>query len=162
MAWRWEALPPLGRAAVLGDIQRRRKWLDGITVTGGEPTETPGLPEMLADLGTTNLPIKLDSNGSRPGILRSLLRDGLVHTVAIDIKGPWALYPMLTGQGLTPQGALAALAAAFELSKEFPGRVYFRCTKVPLLTAEDLAATAAQVPPGETLIFQEVVPPRKG
>lgn len=162
MAWAWEGLPRYPRAQVLGDLQRRRKWLDGITITGGEPTCTPELAGLLADLGATGLPIKLDSNGSSPETLRTLLQGGLVHTVAVDIKGPWALYPVLTGQCMSPGEARAALTAVFGISKEFPGRVYFRCTKVPLLTPEDLAVTEAQIPTGETLIFQEFVPPQKG
>lgn len=151
----------LARDRVLGDLQRRRRWLDGVTVTGGEPTCAPGLLDFLADLQSTDLAVKLDSNGSHPGLLREVLSSGLAHTIAVDIKGPWDMYPALTGQCMTAQEAQDALGAIFGIAMDFPGRVYFRCTKVPALSLEDLATTAAQVPEGETLIFQEFVPPRK-
>ena len=89
-----------------------------------------------------------------------VLEAGLVQSVAVDVKGPWAMYPDLTGQGLAADVARAALAEVFALARTYPGRVYFRCTKVPDLTAEDLETTRAQVPGDLPLRFQDYVEPR--
>jgi pyruvate formate lyase activating enzyme len=160
MAWAWEDIPAIAKDEVLSNLKRRARWLDGITVTGGEPTCTPGLEDLLADLKTVGLPIKLDSNGSSPVMLRRLLQDGLVQTIAIDIKGPWRLYPELTGGSMTAEKAMESLVDIFGLAKDFPGQVYFRCTKVPLLAEADLKEVSSLVPAGETLIFQDFVAPK--
>ena len=162
MAWRWKQLPSFDRSLVLAGLRQRSRWIDGITVTGGEPTCTPSLEALLADIGTVGLPIKLDSNGANPKTLRSLLEKGLVHTIAVDIKGPWRLYPELTGGSMAPEKAMESLTSVFAIARDFPGKVYFRCTKVPALTADDLIEVSRQVPTGETLIFQDFIPPKQG
>lgn len=161
LAWSWERLPALDRAAVLADLGRRRRWLDGITVSGGEPTSLDGLEALLADLAGTGLPVKLDSNGSDPGVLARLLADDLVQTLAVDVKGPWRMYPELTGRGMTADAARDCLEQVFDLARRHPGRVYFRCTKVPALSPADLEETRAQVPADQPLSFQAFVPPRR-
>jgi pyruvate formate lyase activating enzyme len=160
LAWNWARLPGLDRSVVLTDLRRRKRWLDGITLSGGEPTCLTGLEELLADLVSTGLPVKLDSNGSAPHVLKRVLEAGLVQAVAVDVKGPWGMYPELTGQGMDGDVARDALAEVFALARTYPGRVYFRCTKVPGLTAEDLETTRAQVPGDLPLSFQDYVEPR--
>lgn len=160
LAWDWRALPVLEREIVLADLRRRRHWLDGITLSGGEPTLLAGLPDLLADLAGTGLPVKLDSNGTAPEILELILREGLARTVAVDVKGPWELYPELTGESLRSEDARACLDQVFDLARVYAGRIYFRCTKVPRLAPVDLERTRAQVPQELELRFQDFVPPR--
>jgi pyruvate formate lyase activating enzyme len=160
LAWNWARLPGLDRSVVLTDLRRRKRWLDGITLSGGEPTCLIGLEELLADLASTGLPVKLDSNGSAPHVLKRVLQAGLVQSVAVDVKGPWAMYPELTGQGMVGDAARDALTEVFALARIYPGQVYFRCTKVPGLTADDLETTRAQVPEDLPLHFQDYVEPR--
>jgi pyruvate formate lyase activating enzyme len=160
LAWKWQMLRSLDRKTVLDDLCRRKRWLDGITLSGGEPTCVAGVDELLRDLAMTGLPVKLDSNGSAPDVLARVLAAGLVQVVAVDVKGPWSMYPELTGQTLAADVARDALQEVFVLARKYPGRVYFRCTKVPSLTRDDLDATRAQVPDGLSLHFQEFVPPR--
>ncbi|MBE1424630.1 pyruvate formate lyase activating enzyme [Desulfomicrobium macestii] len=160
LAWKWALLPSLDRDIVLSDLRRRKRWLDGITLSGGEPTCLADLDGLLEDLSSTGLPVKLDSNGSAPDVLERVLAAGLVQAVAVDVKGPWSMYPELTGQALATDTARDALEEVFGLARAYPGRVYFRCTKVPSLTPEDLETTRAQMPQGLSLHFQEFVPPR--
>jgi len=160
LAWKWTLLPSLDRDIVLSDLRRRKRWLDGITLSGGEPTCLADLDGLLEDLSSTGLPVKLDSNGSAPDVLERVLAAGLAQAVAVDVKGPWSMYPELTGQALAADAAREALEEVFGLARAYPGRVYFRCTKVPILTPEDLETTRAQMPQGLSLHFQEFVPPR--
>ena len=88
-----------------------------------------------------------------------MLAAGLVQAVAVDVKCPWSLYTELTGQGMEPGAAQEALSEIFGLALAYPGQVYFRCTKVPRLTAEDLETIRAQVPMDLPLRFQEFVEP---
>jgi len=160
LAWKWQTLRSLNRETVLDDLRRRKPWLDGITLSGGEPTCMAELDELLLDLAATGLPVKLDSNGSAPGVLARVLEAGLAQVVAVDVKGPWSMYPALTGQTVTAEAARDALEEVFALARAYPGRMYFRCTRVPSLTRDDLDATRAQMPEGLPLHFQEFVPPR--
>lgn len=160
LAWTWESLPALERNHVLADLKRRRRWLDGITVSGGEPTCLAALDGLLADLAVTGLPVKLDSNGSAPDVLARLLRDGLIQSLAVDVKGPWRMYPRLTGQTLTADAAMVSLEQVFSLAREHRGRVSFRCTKVPALSSADLEETRSQIPADLPLRLQEFVEPR--
>lgn len=75
-------------AEVAARLNSRKKWLGGICISGGEPTLSPALPNMIAHLKAEGWAIKLDTNGSRPAVLRDLLADGLLDMVAMDIKAP--------------------------------------------------------------------------
>lgn len=160
LAWSWSALPATDRRTILADLRRRKRWLDGVTLSGGEPTCLPDLVGLLQDLRSVGLPIKLDSNGSRPDVLATLLSLDLVHTLAVDVKGPWERYPDLTGNAWSASLARGALTEVFGLAAAYPDRVYFRCTKVPALSEDELAQTRHQVPAELSLFFQEFQPPR--
>ena len=73
-------------AEVLAYLERRRGKLDGVCVTGGEPTLQPELPEFLEKIRDLGYAIKLDTNGTNPGMLKILLHDGFLDYVAMDIK----------------------------------------------------------------------------
>ncbi len=160
LAWKWQNLPALPRETILTDLKKRRRWLDGITLSGGEPTILQGLDVLLGDLKATGLPVKLDSNGSAPDVLERVLREDLADSIAVDVKGPWSMYPELTGGKMTERTAKICLERIFGLALSHPGRIYFRCTKVPALSIEDLEETRGQVPEELPLTYQEFVPPR--
>lgn len=159
MAWRPQRFPSIGRERVLSYLARRKMWLDGVTVTGGEPTLTEGLADLLEDIGRIGLPIKMDSNGMRPDMLGDLLDAGLVETFAVDVKGPWEKYPKLTGGAVTAAEAKDNLHRIFRLAEDHPQAFYFRTTKVPMLNDEDMDALRAILPAGFTLTEQKYVPP---
>ena len=67
-------------------LKKRRGILEGICITGGEPTIHPELPELLRAIQALGYPVKLDTNGYRPQSLRALLEEALVDYVAMDLK----------------------------------------------------------------------------
>ncbi len=71
---------------VMEHFQKRSRMLTGICITGGEPTLQPDLYDFIVKLRQFSLPIKLDTNGSRPEVLKKLVTDGLIDYVAMDIK----------------------------------------------------------------------------
>ena len=71
--------------------------LDGICITGGEPTLQPELPEFLEKICDLGYAIKLDTNGTNPGMLKRLLRDGILDYVAMDIKNSPSRYAETCG-----------------------------------------------------------------
>ena len=75
--------------AFLQFLGKRKGILDGVCVTGGEPTVQPGLENLLRQIKKLGFPVKLDTNGSRPAVLKHLVTEGLVDYVAMDVKnGP--------------------------------------------------------------------------
>lgn len=161
MAWHYESLPALKRDALLDFIRQRKKWLDGVTVTGGEPTTVPGLNVILSDLAEIGLKIKLDSNGMRPEVLEQILDLNVVTTFAVDIKGPYEKFPQLTGNAVTAEEAQANIEKIFALAKAQPDKFYFRTTKVPLLTDDDIETVRTYLPHGFSLTEQKFVEPRR-
>lgn len=161
LAWEFSSLPVLEKDVVFALISSRKSWLDGLVITGGEPTLHNELFDICSDLKQFGLPVKVDSNGQRPHILRELLASGLVHTFAVDVKGPWKYYQKLSGGKVDAQTAEANLAEVFRLAEEFPGRVYFRCTQVPLLHDDDIETVRSYLPAGHDLTVQKYIPPQR-
>ncbi len=85
-----------GEDIAIGDVmaflEKRRGQLDAVTVTGGEPTLQRDLPTFLHGIRDLGYLIKLDTNGTNPVMLASLLRAGAIDYVAMDIKAPFARY----------------------------------------------------------------------
>jgi pyruvate formate lyase activating enzyme len=90
-------LPRLSVTGVLARLEERAKLLDGVVVSGGEPTLHPDLPALLREVRALGFLVKLDTNGTRPEVLRSLVDEGLVDYVALDVKAPFARCPEFTG-----------------------------------------------------------------
>ena len=78
-------------------LQSRKGLLEGVCVSGGEPTLTPGLESFLANIKALGFAVKLDTNGSRPEILKTLAEKGLVDYVAMDVKSSREGYHAATG-----------------------------------------------------------------
>ena len=77
-------------------LKKRTQQLDGIVVTGGEPTIHDDLGVFLSIIKELGYLIKLDTNGTRPGIIQKLATAGLVDFFAMDIKAPLDKYKLLT------------------------------------------------------------------
>ena len=78
-------------------LKKRTGLLDAVCVSGGEPTLQKDLPELLKGIKALGFRVKLDTNGSRPEVLKALVNDSLVDYVAMDVKNSPALYGETTG-----------------------------------------------------------------
>ncbi|MBQ9968737.1 MAG: anaerobic ribonucleoside-triphosphate reductase activating protein [Oscillospiraceae bacterium] len=78
-------------------LSSRRKKLDGVCVTGGEPTLYIDLPDMLRRIKDLGFQVKLDTNGTNPGMLEQIVADGLCDYVAMDIKNSPQKYTATCG-----------------------------------------------------------------
>ena len=92
-----EGLPEIDPAEIFKLLTRRRGLIDGVVITGGEPTLQNGLDDFLRKVKELGLAAKLDTNGYHPQILRDLLEQRLLDYVAMDIKAPLAKYPLAAG-----------------------------------------------------------------
>lgn len=84
-----ELTEPIPIDLVLNDIDCRAEFLDGVVVTGGEPTQWRNLLPLLRRFKKSSLAVKLDTNGSNPRQLREILEEKLVKHVAMDVKAPF-------------------------------------------------------------------------
>lgn len=78
-------------------LESRRGKLSGVCITGGEPTLNPTLPSFINKIRALGYSVKLDTNGTNPDMLESLVRDGLVDYVAMDIKSSPERYAAVSG-----------------------------------------------------------------
>ena len=74
------------REELLAFLNKRRGLLDGVCITGGEPTLQADLADLIAEIKAMGFLVKLDTNGSRPELLKQLVGKGLIDYVAMDIK----------------------------------------------------------------------------
>lgn len=103
-------------------LKKRQGLLDGICISGGEPTLAPFLPHFLKQAKDMGYKIKLDTNGYHPEALEQLLAQKLVDFVAMDLKNSPAMYAQTTGLGLIDLGRLqksAELIKAAGIDYEF-------------------------------------------
>ena len=78
--------PDISEKEIFDYLQNRKNWLDGVVITGGEPTIHADLPEFMAAIKKPGFQIKLDTNGTNPAMLKELINNKLVDYVAMDIK----------------------------------------------------------------------------
>ncbi|MBR6628093.1 MAG: anaerobic ribonucleoside-triphosphate reductase activating protein [Lachnospiraceae bacterium] len=78
-------------------LEKRKGILQGVCITGGEPTLQPDLPEFIAGIKKLGYKVKLDTNGYRPEVLKGLLEKGLPDYVAMDIKASEKNYARVAG-----------------------------------------------------------------
>lgn len=89
--------PSLDPEEVLDTLSKRRNILEGVCITGGEPTLYPDLPDFIKDIKALGLKVKLDTNGTHPKMMIALAEEGLVDYVAMDIKNSLEKYPFTAG-----------------------------------------------------------------
>ncbi len=84
-------------AELMSFLEKRRGLLDAVCITGGEPTLQPDLPELLGAIKNLGYLVKLDTNGTRPSVIRQVVDAGLVDYVAMDVKNSPEMYGETTG-----------------------------------------------------------------
>jgi pyruvate formate lyase activating enzyme len=87
----------------------RRNFLDGVVISGGEPTLQEDLPDLCGRVKEMGYPVKLDTNGSRPGVIGDLIRRGLVDYLAMDIKTDPFSYSPYIHKSIDPEKLLSSI-----------------------------------------------------
>jgi len=77
-------------------IKSKKGWVDSVTITGGEPTIHAKLPELINSIKSLGLLVKLDTNGTNPLMLNSLINNKMIDYIAMDIKSPLSSYHKIT------------------------------------------------------------------
>lgn len=102
-----DAPEQISEEELLTFLKKRQGLLDGVCITGGEPTLYKELPQLLKEIKALGFSVKLDSNGTNPEMLKSLVSDGLVDYVAMDIKNSPDHYSQTAGVTQPPLETLS-------------------------------------------------------
>ncbi len=113
-------------------LETRKGKLDGVCITGGEPTLQPDLVDFIKRIKELGFAVKLDSNGTRPDVLRELFEKKLVDYVAMDIKASLGNYQKVCGAKID----LERIKLSVDLIKNSGVDYEFRTTVVPGLHSE--------------------------
>ncbi len=114
-------------------LESRKNLLDGVCVTGGEPSLHAELPDFFRKLKEKGFLVKLDTNGSNPQVLKKLFDEKLVDYVAMDIKAPLEKYPEVCNASVD----LKAIAESVKLIRESGINYEFRTTVLPKFIGKD-------------------------
>lgn len=143
---------------VLDYVREHNDFIDGVVVTGGEPCMHSDIGGFLKQLREIGVGIKLDTNGSFPELLESLISKELVDYVAMDIKAPLDFDSYSKSAGITDRRTFERVQDSIDLLME--GRVdyEFRMTVVPALhRASDLKRVAEQIKGARRFVIQKYV-----
>jgi pyruvate formate lyase activating enzyme len=146
---------PLVEDDIFEFLIARQGKLQGVVITGGEPTLHRDLPEFIRKIKALGYAVKLDSNGTNPSMVELLIKDGLVDYIAMDIKAPWHKYHEVTSSVID----VAAVQTTAQLLMSSPGLYEFRTTIVrEQLSFEDLIEIGNQIAGARLYVLQQFVP----
>ena len=119
--------PRFGKEYITDFLKERQGQLDGVVVCGGEPTINPDLPELIKEIKNLGFLVKLDTNGTNPGMLKGLIDARMIDYVAMDIKGPKEKYSQIAGQDID----VNLIQESIDILKNSGLDFEFRTTVVP-------------------------------
>jgi len=154
-----KSLPSISERDVLIFLSNRKEWLDGIAITGGEPTIYADLPKFLKKVKKLKFLVALETNGSNPEMLEHLIKHKLVDYVALDIKAPltWARYRIATG--IKDKEIFKKILKSLDILKHRKIDYELRTTFVPkLLNSMDIVTIAKQIKSAKKYVLQQFVP----
>ena len=130
-------LEPMPEEDLFAFLKRRQGTLEGVVITGGEPTLHEDILDFTAKIKQMGFAIKWDTNGTRPEMLREAYQRKLLDYVAMDLKAPLEKYSAITGVDFNPE----IIKESMKLIKESGVPYQFRTTyDKEVLTDEDISA----------------------
>jgi pyruvate formate lyase activating enzyme len=147
--------PCLSEKEVLDFLKERRGKLDGVTITGGEPTIQNDLASFIKKIKKLGLAVKLDTNGSRPQVIQALLDEKLLDFIAMDIKGPLDKYESIVDAAVESKEIEKSIKII--LKSKIPHE--FRTTIVPSqLASKDILKIAKLISGAKRYALQKFIP----
>ena len=151
-----ETLDEIPMAQIQEYLKSNKDFIDGVVITGGEPTIHAELPDLVKQVRDGDMGIKLDTNGSNPEMISDLLDAGMLDYVAMDLKGPVnSKYSDLAGVSAPIEKIKESISLIMDSSIDYE----FRTTIVPvLLTEADIEAMAAYIGGARKYVLQQFRP----
>ena len=124
---------PISTDDILAFLEKRKDQLQGVVVTGGEPTIHNDLPDFLFRIKSLGYFVKLDTNGSRPDVLSVVINRKLVDFIAMDIKSSPESYCKATGVAVD----ITVVKGSINLIRESGCEYQFRTTLFKKVVSEN-------------------------
>jgi len=128
-------------------LEKRKGFLDGVVISGGEPTIHRELVRLCIKIKQIGYSLKLDTNGSRPKIIKQLINECLVDYIAMDIKTDPFQYSSLIKKDFDPEHILSSI----QIIMESPIAYEFRTTCVKPFVNENIIENIAKTIEGAML-----------
>jgi len=142
---------------ILDRLQSLRNWIDGVCLTGGEPTLHTDLPLLARETKRHRFLVKLDTNGSNPKMLENLIEAGEIDFISMDVKAPLDPFRYARSTGLPIN--LKSILESIEILKRGKVEYEFRMTVVPgLHREEDIQTLGNQLRVGRRFVLQNFNP----
>jgi pyruvate formate lyase activating enzyme len=150
-----EDLPDYPLELLFEELEQRHAFIDGVVISGGEPTLYPGLLSFMRRIKGMGLQVKLDTNGLLPEVLAEVMQQGLADLVALDLKTAPGRYRELHNGPVDS----AALERSVALLLQGSVASEFRTTCVPgLVQEEDIRQLGALLRGAQSWVLQQFVP----
>lgn len=138
-------------------LKKRKGLLDGVVISGGEPTLQKNLAEFCQKIKNMGFLVKLDTNGSRSVELKNLFKKKLLDFVAMDIKTSLAKYKEFSGDGVLIEDIKKSVRLIIESSLEYE----FRSTLIHELHPPEVLEDMAKLISGAKNIYLQIFRPQK-
>lgn len=150
-----EGLPRIPGEEVLAFLAKRKGLLDGVCITGGEPTLQKEIGTFIGQVKEMGFKVKLDTNGSNPRVLSQLLKRDLLDYVAMDVKAPPGRYRAVTRSRVNPVDIQASINLLMTVDIDYE----FRTTVAPgLITEADLLQIGGWLAGAKKYVLQQYRP----
>jgi pyruvate formate lyase activating enzyme len=152
LAGNWEDLDLSSNEEALDLLKKRKKIVDGVTISGGEPTLSRNIDSFLEKIKELQLAVKLDSNGLQPHVLERLIKKNLLDYAAIDIKTSPEKYQFVTDSDADFNRIIESIDIVRAGGIDYEART----TCVPAyVTMEDLASIRDSIGPVKKYFLQQ-------
>lgn len=128
-----EKLQTVPLQVILDHLRESDGWVEGVCITGGEPCVHGELPELCSTLKEQGVGVKLDTNGSSPGVLERLIDDRLIDYVAMDVKAPLEANAYRISSGNDRHDLVDIITESIDIIRDTGIDHEFRTTVVPLI-----------------------------
>jgi len=139
--------PPVDAETVYKFLESHKVFLDGVVISGGEPTLQNDISDLCKNIKKMGYKVKLDTNGSRPQVIKRLVQEGFVDYIAMDIKTDPFKYAPITKEDRTPHRILSSIQVILEA--RLPHE--FKTTCVKPLVNESVIETISHLIQGSDL-----------
>lgn len=137
---------------ILAFLEKRKGLLDGVVITGGEPTLQKDLKNFCTKIKEMGYRLKLDTNGSRPDLLETLLKEQLLDFVAMDIKTSLENYALVAPKTFDPKNVLAC---ARILMKSAPAYEFRTTCSRPFISRQIIGEIGEMIHGADQYILQK-------
>ncbi len=153
-------LPSIPEQDILSYLEKSKDLIEGVVITGGEPTIQKDLADFIKKLKNKGLYVKLDTNGTNPSVIEKLIKEGLVDFISMDVKAPLEKdkYSSCSGVNLS-ENMINSIKKSIELISSSGIEHEFRTTFVPkIMDEEDVLKIAESLPKNSKYVIQQFVP----